>query len=40
VRVVTVPGSGESFDLDRPGAVAAWNRALNRRVVFNYEINN
>jgi len=31
VRVVTVPGSAESFDLDRPGAVAAWNRALNRR---------
>ncbi len=31
MRVVTVPGSGESFDLDRPGAVAAWNRALNRR---------
>jgi SAM-dependent methyltransferase len=29
--VVTIPGSGERFDLDRPGAVAAWNRALNRR---------
>lgn len=29
--MVSVPGSGESFDLDRPGAVAAWNRALNRR---------
>jgi len=26
-----VPGSGECFDLARPGAVAAWNRALNRR---------
>ncbi|MHC4973107.1 MAG: class I SAM-dependent methyltransferase [Planctomycetota bacterium] len=31
MRVVSIPGSGESFDLDRPGAVAAWNRALNRR---------
>lgn len=31
MAVVTVPGSGESFDLERPGAVAAWNRALNRR---------
>jgi SAM-dependent methyltransferase len=31
VRVVTIPGTGERFDLDRPGAVAAWNRALNRR---------
>jgi len=31
VRVVTVPGTEECFDLDRPGAVAAWNRALNRR---------
>jgi SAM-dependent methyltransferase len=31
VRVVTIPATGESFDLDRPGAVAAWNRALNRR---------
>jgi len=31
VPLVTVPGSGESFDLDRPGAVAKWNRALNRR---------
>lgn len=29
--MVTIPDSGESFDLDRPGAVAAWNRALNRR---------
>ena len=29
--MVTIPGSGETFDLDRPGAVAAWNRALNRR---------
>ncbi len=29
--VVTIPGSGESFDLERPGGVAAWNRALNRR---------
>jgi SAM-dependent methyltransferase len=28
---VTIPGTGESFDLDRPGGVAAWNRALNRR---------
>ena len=31
MRVVTIPGSDERFDLDRPGAVAAWNRALNRR---------
>jgi len=31
VTVVTIPGTGETFDLDRPGAVAAWNRALNRR---------
>ena len=31
MRVVTVPGSGECFDLDRPGAVAKWNRALNQR---------
>jgi SAM-dependent methyltransferase len=31
VRVVTIPATGESFDLDRPGAVAKWNRALNRR---------
>jgi SAM-dependent methyltransferase len=31
VRVVTIPATGESFDLDRPGGVAAWNRALNRR---------
>ena len=31
VTRVTVPGSGECFDLARPGAVAAWNRALNRR---------
>ena len=31
MRVVTVPGTEECFDLDRPGAVAAWNRALNRR---------
>jgi len=29
--VVSVPVSGECFDLDRPGAVAAWNRALNER---------
>jgi SAM-dependent methyltransferase len=29
--VVSIPDSGECFDLDRPGAVAAWNRALNRR---------
>ncbi|MHC4939167.1 MAG: class I SAM-dependent methyltransferase [Planctomycetota bacterium] len=28
---VVVPGTEECFDLDRPGAVAAWNRALNRR---------
>jgi SAM-dependent methyltransferase len=28
---VTIPATGESFDLDRPGGVAAWNRALNRR---------
>jgi len=31
VKLVTIPGSGECFDLDRPGAVTAWNRALNRR---------
>jgi len=31
VRVVRIPGTEECFDLDRPGAVAAWNRALNRR---------
>ena len=31
MRVVTIPGTEECFDLDRPGAVAAWNRALNRR---------
>ena len=31
MRVVTIPVSGECFDLDRPGAVAAWNRALNER---------
>jgi SAM-dependent methyltransferase len=31
VRQVTIPGTGESFDLERPGQVAAWNRALNRR---------
>lgn len=31
MRVVTIPATGESFDLDRPGAVAKWNRALNRR---------
>jgi SAM-dependent methyltransferase len=31
VRVVTVPGTEECFDLDRPGSVAKWNRALNRR---------
>jgi len=31
VRVVSIPGTEECFDLDRPGAVAAWNRALNRR---------
>ncbi|MHC4452221.1 MAG: class I SAM-dependent methyltransferase [Planctomycetota bacterium] len=31
MRVVSVPGTGECFDLDRPGAVAAWNRALNQR---------
>jgi SAM-dependent methyltransferase len=29
--VVSIPGSDERFDLDRPGAAAAWNRALNRR---------
>lgn len=28
---MTIPATGESFDLDRPGGVAAWNRALNRR---------
>jgi SAM-dependent methyltransferase len=31
VRVVSIPATGESFDLDRPGGVKAWNRALNRR---------
>jgi len=31
VRRVIIPGTEECFDLDRPGAVAAWNRALNRR---------
>lgn len=31
MRVVTIPATGESFDLDRPGAVAKWNRALNLR---------
>ena len=31
MRVVTIPATGESFDLDRRGGVAAWNRALNRR---------
>jgi len=31
VRVVTIPGTEERFDLDRPGGAAAWNRALNRR---------
>jgi SAM-dependent methyltransferase len=31
VRVVTIPGTGERFDLDRPGGAARWNRALNRR---------
>ena len=30
VRVVTIPATGERFDLDRPGSLAAWNRALNR----------
>ena len=29
--MVSIPGTGERFDLDRPGAVAAWNRALNLR---------
>ena len=29
--MVTIPATGERFDLDRPGEVAAWNRALNRR---------
>lgn len=28
---MTIPATGESFDLDRPGGVVAWNRALNRR---------
>ena len=32
MTTVTVPETGERFDLDRPGALAAWNRALNRRV--------
>ena len=31
MRRVSIPGTGECFDLDRPGQVAAWNRALNRR---------
>jgi len=31
VRVVTIPGTQERFDLDCPGGAAAWNRALNRR---------
>jgi len=31
VKLVSIPGTEECFDLDRPGAVAAWNRALNRR---------
>ena len=31
MRLVSIPGTRECFDLDRPGAVAAWNRALNRR---------
>ncbi|MHC4955332.1 MAG: class I SAM-dependent methyltransferase [Planctomycetota bacterium] len=31
MRLVSIPGTTECFDLDRPGAVAAWNRALNRR---------
>jgi len=31
VKSVTIPGTGERFDLEQPGAVAAWNRALNRR---------
>lgn len=30
MRVVRIPGSGECFDLDAPGGVARWNRALNR----------
>jgi len=29
--MVSIPGTEECYDLDRPGAVAAWNRALNRR---------
>lgn len=31
MRFVSLPESGERFDLGRPGGVAAWNRALNRR---------
>ena len=31
MRQVSIPGTEECFDLDRPGAVAAWNRALNER---------
>ena len=31
MTTVTVPETGERFDLERPGALAAWNRALNRR---------
>ena len=31
MKLVSIPGTEECFDLDRPGAVAAWNRALNRR---------
>ena len=29
-KTVTVPATGERFDLGRPGAIAAWNRSLNR----------
>ncbi len=31
MKSVTIPATGERFDLDQPGAVAAWNRALNQR---------
>jgi SAM-dependent methyltransferase len=40
VRVVQVPGSGERFDLDAPGGVAGWNRALNRRFAMENAVGN
>ena len=30
MRQVTIPATGQCFDLERPGSLAAWNRALNR----------